>query len=86
MVIFPDEPDLRVFPSRFVRTARPDQDGVFSVSGLPPSRYLAFAAPAIPQGSSTSLEFLAGIAPSSARFSLGDGKTRNLTLRLGALP
>lgn len=86
VVIFPEEIHLRVFPSRFVRSARPDQDGFFSVSGLPPSQYLAFAAPAIPQGSSTNPEFLAGVAPSSARFALGDGETRDITLRLGASP
>ena len=75
-----------MFPSRFVRTARPDQYGAFSVSGLPPSQYLAFAAPAIPQGSATNPEFLAGISASSERFALDDGETRNITLRLGALP
>lgn len=86
VLIFPEEPDLRVFPSRFVRTARPDQDGAFSVSGLPPSQYLAFAAPAIPQGSATNPDLLAEVAPASARFALGDGEARNITLRLGALP
>lgn len=86
VVIFPEETHLRTFPSRFVRTARPNQHGAFSVSGLPPSQYLAFAAPAIPQGSSTNPEFLAGVAPSAARFALGDGETRDITLRLGALP
>ena len=86
VVIFPEETHLRLFPSRFVRTARPDQDGAFSISGLPPSQYLAFAAPAIPEGSSSNPEFLASVAPSSARFTLGDGETRDVTLRLGALP
>ena len=85
VLIFPDDPDLRVFPSRFVRTVRPDPDGVFTVSGLPPSRYLAFAAPALPRGASSNLQLLAELAPAAARFSLGEGETRELTLRLRSL-
>ena len=85
MLIFPDDPDLRVFPSRFVRNVRPDPDGVFTVSGLPPSRYLAFAAPALPRGASSNLQLLAELAPAAARFSLGEGETRELTLQLRSL-
>ena len=53
VVIFPEDPALRVFPSRFVRSGRPNQDGEFAVSGLPPARYLAYAAQAIPRGAWT---------------------------------
>ncbi len=86
VVIFPEDAALRVFPSRFVRSARPNQDGEFSVSGLPPSRYLAYAAQAIPRGASTNLEFLAEIAPAAERFSLGDGEARRISLPLRAAP
>lgn len=85
VLIFPEDSDLRVFPSRFVRTARPDRDGVFTVSGLPPARYLAFAATELPQGASSNLRFLANLAPAAARFSLREAEARELTLRLGAL-
>ena len=85
VLIFPEDSDLRVFPSRFVRTARPDRDGVFTLSGLPPARYLAFAAAELPQGASSNLRFLADLASAAARFSLREAEERTLTLRLGSL-
>ena len=86
VVIFPEDAALRVFPSRFVQSARPNQDGEFTVSGLPPSRYLAFAAQAIPRGAWTNLEYLARMAPAAERFSLGDGETRRISLPLRQAP
>lgn len=86
VVIFPEEVNLRVFPSRFVRSARPNQEGAFEISGLPASRYLAYAAQAIPRSAWTNLEYLAGLAPAAQPFSLGDGETRHLSLRLRPAP
>ena len=74
------------FPSRFVRSARPNQEGAFEISGLPPSRYLAYAEQAIPRSAWTNLEYLAGIAPAAEPFSLGDGETRRISLPLRANP
>ena len=85
-VIFPEEVNLRVFPSRFVRSARPNQEGEFEISGLPPAAYLAYAAGAIPRGAWTNLEYLAGIAPAAERFSLGDGESRRISLPLRRAP
>ena len=86
VVIFPEDAALRVFPSRFVQSARPNQDGEFTVTGLPPSRYLAFAAQAIPRGAWTNLEYLARMAPAAEPFSLGDGETRRISLPLRQAP
>ena len=86
VVIFPEDVHLRVFPSRFVRSARPNQEGAFEISGLPPSRYLAYAAQAIPRSAWTNLEYLAGIAPAAEPFSLGDGETRRISLSLRPTP
>ena len=86
VVVFPEEANLRVFPSRFVRSARPNQEGAFEISGLPASRYLAYAAQAIPRSAWTNLEYLAGLAPAAEPFSLGDGETRHLSLPLRAAP
>ena len=60
--------------------------GRTAVSGLPPSRYLAFAAQAIPRGAWTNLEYLARMAPAAERFSLGDGETRRISLPLRQAP
>ena len=86
VVIFPEDAALRVFPSRFVRSGRPNQDGEFSVSGLPPARYLAYAAQAIPTSAWTNLEYLARMAPAAEPFSLGDGETRHVSLPVQAAP
>ena len=60
--------------------------GLLSARGLPPSRYLAYAAQAIPRDAWTNLEFLAGLAPAAERFSLGDGETRDISLPLRPAP
>ncbi len=86
VVVFPEDAAFRVFPSRFVRSARPNQDGEFEISGLPPSRYLAYAAQAIPRSAWTNLEYLAGLVPAAEPFSLGDGESRRISLPLRPAP
>jgi hypothetical protein len=48
-------------PSRSVRTARPDQDGRFKVSGLPPGEYFASAVDFIEPARSTTPNSLIGL-------------------------
>ena len=44
VVVFPDDPAKWAFPSRFVKTARADQQGQFRIKALPADdRYLAVA-------------------------------------------
>ena len=82
VVIFPADEARWVFQSRFIRAARPDQDGRFQIRGLPPSDdYLAFAVQGLEDGQAGNPEFLATIARHATRFSLGEGETRALDLR-----
>ena len=82
VVIFPSDEDKWYYQSRFIRAARPDQDGRFSIRGLPPSTdYLAIAVQGLEDGRAGDPEFLATIRDQAASFSLAEGETRALDLR-----
>ena len=82
VVIFPADEERWVYQSRFIRAARPDQDGRYQISGLPPSDdYLAIAVQGLEEGQAGNPEFLATLRAHAARFSLGEGETRALDLR-----
>ena len=85
-LVFSAEPGYWTYPSRFVRAARPALDGTFSVTALPPGRYLALAAPGIAEGAWTEAAFLEQIRPRAESFSLGHGERRSVQLRLAAIP
>ena len=83
VVIFPEDDTKWTFPSRYVRAARPDQQGTFRVRGLPPNgRYLAVAVDYLEDGEASDPAVLEQLATSGTRFSLGAGETRALDLRL----
>ncbi len=82
IVIFPADEEKWVYQSRFIRAARPDQDGRYQIRALPPSDdYLAVAVQGLEDGQAGDPEFLASIREHAARFSLGEGETRALDLR-----
>ena len=82
VVVFPADDSRWTYLSRFIRTARPDQDGQFQMSGLPPlDRYLTFAVQGLEDGQANDPEFLATIRDKATSFSLGEGETRALDLR-----
>ena len=72
--------------SRYIRTARPDQDGRFKISGLPAGDYLAIAVDFVEQGQANDPEFLDRIQDRAVRFSLGENEAKALDLKLGSLP
>ena len=84
-VIFAEDEARWVFPSRFIRAARPDQRGAFTVRGLPPARYLGVATQSIPEGSWTNPQFLERLVPYAERFSLGSGEDLRIALRVRVL-
>lgn len=86
VVIFADDRERWQFPSRFIQTGRPDQEGLFKVQGLPPATYLAIAADYIPQGAWTDPEFLDRLQPRAFRFSLDEGETETVNLKLTVVP
>ena len=68
--------------SRYIRTGRPDQDGRFKISGLPPGDYLLIAVDRVDPGESTDPEFLERVRTKATRFSLLEGETKSVDLKL----
>jgi hypothetical protein len=85
IVIFPADETRWGFQSRFIRTARPDQEGGFQIRGLPPAdRYLVVPSVGLEEGQASDPEFLARVRDQAVAFSLNEGESRALDLRIDA--
>jgi hypothetical protein len=84
VVVFADDPARWTPPSRFIRTARADQDGSFLIRALPPGEYVAVALEYLEPGQETSPAVLAALhrAAVSTRVSLREGETEHVHMRL----
>lgn len=83
VVVFPEDPATWAFPSRYLRSARPDQQGLFKIRGLPPDdRYLAVAVDYLEDGEGTDPQFLEQIKDRAARFALAAGDMKAIDLKL----
>jgi hypothetical protein len=86
IVIFARDEQRWTPGTRYILTARPDQNGQFKVSSAPPGDYLAAALEYIEPGQSSDPDFLKQIRDRATAFSLGDGEARTLALKLIAQP
>src|SRR5262249_31264718 len=84
VIVFAEDRALRAGPSRFIAAGRPNQTGEFAIGGLPPGRYFAAAVDYLQPGDERDLDLLARIEPDATRVTLGEGETRNVTLKLTA--
>ncbi len=83
VIVFPDEQARWAAPSRYVRTARPDQQGLFKIRALPPhDRYLAVAVDYLEQGEETDGDLLASLKGQATVFRVRPGDTATLGLKL----
>lgn len=83
VVVFPDDETRWAAPSRYVRSARADQQGLFKVRALPPhDRYLAVAVDYLQQGEETDAELLASLKGQATAFRLRPGDTATVSLKL----
>lgn len=83
VVVFPDDAKKWTYPSRYVRSARTDEQGAFRISGLPADeRYLAVAVDFLEDGEWTDPEFLERARTGATTFSLSEGERRAVDLRL----
>ncbi|MEW6323200.1 MAG: carboxypeptidase-like regulatory domain-containing protein [Acidobacteriota bacterium] len=83
VVVFPSDERLWTYQSRFIRAARPDQDGRYLLKGLPPrDDYLAIAVQGLEDGQAGDPDFLARMREAAARFRLTEGETRTLDVHL----
>jgi hypothetical protein len=83
VVVFPEDSAKWAFPSRHVRTARADQDGLYKIRALPGEvRYLAVAVDYLEEGEGGDTQFLERMRDHATSFTLGDGEAKSLDLKL----
>jgi len=84
-VAFPQDSERwKLTNSRYIRTGRPDQDGRFKISGLPPGEYFLVAVDSLEPGEATDPEFLERVHTKATRFSLVEGETKSIDLKLNS--
>jgi len=85
VVVFPHDREkwnLTSVGMRYLKTGRPDQDGRFKVSGLPPGDYYAVALDYVDSSEWTETEYLDRIRSKATDVSLNEGETKSIDLRL----
>jgi hypothetical protein len=70
--------------SRWVKPARPDQSGRFTINGLPEGDYLVAAVDYMEPGEEQDPEFLERLRAVATSISLKDGEKKSVTLKLSA--
>jgi hypothetical protein len=81
-IVFSQEKEKWTPPTRYQGSARPDQDGRFKITGLPPGEYYIVAVDRLEPGQSGDPEFLERMRVRATPFSLNEGETRTMDLRL----
>ncbi len=84
LLVFPENQTLWGAQSRYVAVARPNQNGTFSINGLPPARYLAVALPSLENGAQHDVALLTQLRPRGQNVTLAEGQTLNLNLEMDA--
>ena len=82
-ILFPAEHDQRTFQSRSFGTGRPDQQGRFKITGLPPGQYLATAVEYLAPGDERDPELLERLESAAQRVTLGEGESKTVSLKIG---
>jgi 5-hydroxyisourate hydrolase-like protein (transthyretin family) len=86
VVIFPSDPTKWIDRSRFVTVGRPTQQGRFTVSALPPEDYLAIAIPSVNGLEYYDPDFLQQLRINATVFTLIEGESKTLDLKLKKRP
>jgi hypothetical protein len=82
VVVFPQDREKWTVGVRYLKTGRPDQDGRFKVSGLPPGDYYAIALDYVDSSEWTEPEYLDRIRSRATDVSLNEGETKSVDLKL----
>lgn len=83
VIAFPADERLWTYQSRFVKAARPDQDGRYRMTALPgPASYLIVAVQGLEDGQAGDPEFLASIKELGAKVEIGEGESKSIDVKL----
>jgi hypothetical protein len=82
VIVFPQDRDKWTPNSRYLKNSRPDQDGRFKVSALPPGEYYVIALDYVDPNDWNDPQFLDGIRAKAMRFSITEGETKSIDLRI----
>jgi hypothetical protein len=83
VIIFAEDSNRWTFQSRYIRTARPNQDGRYNLRGMPPhDYYYVVAVREVETGQWQDPEFLESVRDQATRVSLGEGETKVQDLKL----
>lgn len=80
VIVFAADADKWSEDSRFVRSARPDQDGKFVIRGFPAGQYLAIAIDYVEEGMWNDPEYLEQIRRDAQPIALAEGESRSVSL------
>lgn len=86
VIIFSSDPSKWIDRSRFVTLARSAQQGRFEVRSLPPDDYLAVALPNVNGTEWMDPDFLQSVASLATAFSLQEGESKVLALKIKTAP
>ena len=83
VVVFPGDENLWTYQSRFIKAARPDQDGRYRMTALPGGTdYLLVAVQGLEDGQAGDPEFLASVRDAAVQLELGEGETKAVDVTL----
>lgn len=85
VVVFPSDEKSWTFQSRFVKAARPDQEGRYNITALPAADYLVVALQGLEDGQAGDPDFLAAAKEVATKIALGDGETKSIDVKLAAI-
>jgi protocatechuate 3,4-dioxygenase beta subunit len=86
VVVFAADQAKWTFPSRYLALGRPNQDGRFRLSGLPPEDYLAIALPGVQGTAWQDPEWLESLRPFATPVTLSEGDAKTVQLKLARIP
>ena len=82
VVVFPRDRDKWSAGMRYLKNGRPDQDGRFKVSGLPPGDYYAIALDYVDSSEWMEPEYLDRIRSKATDVTINEGETKSVDLRI----
>jgi protocatechuate 3,4-dioxygenase beta subunit len=84
-IVFAQDPERWKGSTRYQSTGRPDQDGRFNITGLPPGEYYIIALDRVDMGETSDPEFLEKMHTRASRITLDEGETKTVDLRLNTV-